>query len=153
MQGWGNGDRHGAIFTNNSSSSDTYEGIRHISKFPWLEERLEDIVSNNAFYNWPVISLLFKPAVYTLSLVMTAVALLYRRQKKQAYICLFPLIYFGTMLLGPTVQFRYVVPIMITVPFLAALTCVSGEEKSRPNQEESTGTEAPTGASGRVPET
>lgn len=153
MQGWGNGDRHGAIFTNNSSASDTYDGIRHISKFPWLEEKLEEIVSNNAFYNWPVISVLFKPAVYTLSLVMITVVLLYRKQKKQAYICLFPLVYFGTMLLGPTVQFRYVVPVMITVPFLAALICTSGEEECRPDPEGSAGTEAPTDASEAVPET
>ena len=122
MQGWGiEGHRHGAIFTNNSSASDTYEGIQHISKFPWLEERLEDIVSNNAFYDWPVISVLFKPAVYILSFLMILVGLLYKNMKKQAFICLFPLIYFGTMLLGPAVQFRYVVPFMITVPFLAAL--------------------------------
>lgn len=126
MQGWGNEERKGAIFTNNSSSSDTYEGIQHISKLPWLEEKLEDIVTNNAFYDWPVISVLFKPAVYTLGLLLITAALLYRKQKKQAYICLFPLTYFGTMLLGPTVQFRYVVPVMITAPFLAALTCTSG---------------------------
>lgn len=125
MQGWGNGDRHGAIFTNNSSASDTYEGIQHISKFPWLEERLEDIVSNNAFYDWPVISVLFKPSTYTISLLLIIIGLFYRKQRKQAYICLFPLTYFGTMLLGPTVQFRYVVPLMITILLLAALTCVS----------------------------
>lgn len=122
MQGWGiEGNRHGAIFTNNSSASDTYEGIQHISKFPWLEERLEDIVSNNEFYDWPVVSVLFKPAVYILSFIMILVGLLYKNKKKQAFICLFPLVYFGTMLLGPTVQFRYVVPFMISVPFLAAL--------------------------------
>ena len=130
MQGWGAGSRYGAIFTNNASASDTYEGIKHISKFPWLEAKLENIVSNNSFYNWPVISILFKPAVYTLSLVLIAAALIYRNQKKQAYICLFPLIYFGTMLLGPTVQFRYVLPIMITVPLLAALTCTSHTENT-----------------------
>ncbi len=155
MQGWGNGDRHGAIFTNNSSASDTYEGIQHVSKFPWLEERLEDIVSNNAFYGWPVISILFKPAAYTLSLVLITAALLYRKQKKQAYICLFPLVYFGTMLLGPTVQFRYVVPIMITVPFLAALTCfpgASGTGGSSRGQGASAGTEALTDASEAAPE-
>jgi len=159
MQGWGGGDRHGAIYTNNSSSSDTYEGIQHISRFPWLEEKLEDIVSNNAFYNWPVISMLFRPAVYTLSLVLITVALIYRKQKKQAYICLFPLVYFGTMLLGPTVQFRYVVPVMITVPFLAALTCVSGTgctsgiKESSQARGRSAGTEALTASSEAVPET
>lgn len=152
MQGWGFGDRHGAIFTNNSSASDTYEGIRHISRFPWLEDQLEAIVSDNAFYNWPVISVLFKPAVYTLSLVLTAIALLYRKQKKQAFICLFPLVYFGTMLLGPAVQFRYVLPIMITVPVLAALTCASGGENSRPERETSAGTEAPKASSEEAPE-
>lgn len=125
MQGWGpEGLRHGAIFTNNSSASTTYEGIQHISKFPWLEERLEDIVSNNAFYHWPVISVLFKPAVYILSFLMVLVGLLYRKKRKQAFICLFPLTYLGTMLLGPTVQFRYVVPFMIAVPFFAALFCI-----------------------------
>ena len=129
--GWEYQERKGAIFTNNSSASDTYEGIQHISKFPWLEEKLEDIVTNNAFYDWPVISVLFKPAVYNLSLLLVTVALLYRKQKKQAYICLFPLVYFGTMLLGPTVQFRYVVPVMITVPLLAALTCTGGTAESR----------------------
>lgn len=159
MQGWGEGDRHGAIFTNNSSSSETYEGIRHDSKFPWLEERLEDIVSNNAFYHWPVVSLLFKPAIYTLSLVMTAVALLYRKQRKQAFLCLFPLVYFGTMLLGPTVQFRYVLPIMITVPFLAALTCtdresgVSGTAGGLRNKAGSAGKESPTASNETAPET
>ncbi len=159
MQGWGGEDRHGAIFTNNSSASDTYEGIQHVSRFPWLEEKLEDIVSSNAFYNWPVISVLFKPAAYTLSLVLITAALIYRKQKKQAYICLFPLIYFGTMLLGPTVQFRYVVPVMITVPLLAALTCssgipcISGTAGSSRVREESEGTEAPTASSEAVPET
>lgn len=152
MQGWGNEERKGAIFTNNSSASDTYEGIQHISKFPWLEEKLEDIVTNNAFYDWPVISVLFKPAVYTLSLLLITAALLYRKQKKQAYICLFPLVYFGTMLLGPTVQFRYVVPVMITVPLLAALTCTGGTADSSTDQERSAGTEVLTASSEGAPE-
>ena len=151
MQGWGNGDRHGAIFTNNSSSSDTYEGIQHISKFPWLEEKLEDIVSNNAFYDWPVISVLFKSSTYTLTFLLIVIALIYRKQRKQAFICLFPLTYFGTMLLGPTVQFRYVVPLMITVPLLAALTCTFGQEgESSTDPQASEGTEAPISASEQV---
>lgn len=148
MQGWGNGDRHGAIFTANSSSSDTYEGIQHISKFPWLEEKLEDIVSNNAFYHWPVISVLFKSSTYTLTFVLIVIALLYRKQRKQAFICLFPLVYFVTMLLGPTVQFRYVVPLMITVPLLAALTCVCGQEKEDSTVPQMSGeTKVPTSSS------
>lgn len=151
MQGWGGDDRHGAIFTNNSSASDTYEGIQHISKFPWLEKQLEKIVSGNAFYHWPVVSLLFKPAFYTLSLVLITVALFYRKQRKQAYICLFPLTYFGTMLLGPTVQFRYVLPIMISVPLLAALLCTSGKEENSPAPEPSAGTEAPKASSEGAP--
>lgn len=151
MQGWGGDDRHGAIFTNNSSASDTYEGIQHISKFPWLEKQLEKIVSGNAFYHWPVVSLLFKPAFYTLSLVLITVALFYRKQRKQAYICLFPLTYFGTMLLGPTVQFRYVLPIMISVPLLAALLCTSGKEENSQAPEPSAGTEAPKASSEAAP--
>lgn len=152
MQGWGGEDRHGAIFTNNSSASDTYEGIQHISKFPWLEERLEDIVSRNAFYHWPVISVLFKSATYTLAFILIVIALLYRKQRKQAFICLFPLIYFGTMLLGPTVQFRYVVPLMITVPLLAALTCASDKGENSTAQAASAETPVLTASSEEVPE-
>lgn len=144
IQGWGDGSRHGAIFTNNSSSSDTYEGIQHNSKFPWLEERLEGIVSDNAFYNWPVISVLFKSSTYTLALLLIVIALLYRKQRKQAFICLFPLTYFGTMLLGPAVQFRYVVPLMISVPLLAALTCISDKEDNSTAQETPAEISAPT---------
>ena len=99
----------------------------------------------------PVVSLLFKPAFYTLSLVLITVALFYRKQRKQAYICLFPLTYFGTMLLGPTVQFRYVLPIMISVPLLAALLCTSGKEENRQAPEPSAGTEAPKASSEAAP--
>lgn len=144
IQGWGDGSRHGAIFTNNSSSSDTYEGIQHNSKFPWLEEKLEDIVSNNAFYNWPVLSVLFKSSTYTLAFLLVVIALLYRKQRKQAFICLFPLTYFGTMLLGPAVQFRYVVPLMISIPLLAALTCISDKEENSTARERQAEISAPT---------
>lgn len=119
--GYGTEERMGVIYTYNSAAIENLREIEHISKFPWLEERLEEIVSANTFYQWPVVSTLFKSAFYFWGLWLVFVAFLFLRQKKQAIFCLLPLIYIGTMLLGPTVQLRYVFPIMITLPVMAAL--------------------------------
>lgn len=113
--------RMGAIYTYNSSESDSFVGVEHVSRFPWLEQKLENIVSANCFYQWPVISNLFKTATYCWLLVLVMLAFWYGKQKKQALLCLFPLLYFGTVLMGPVVQLRYVFPIMIAVPVLMAL--------------------------------
>ena len=36
--------------------------------------------------------------------------------------------YYGTMLLGPTVQMRYVYPVMLALPYLVALMCGTGRK-------------------------
>ena len=45
--------------------------------------------------------------------------------------------YYGTMLLGPTVQMRYVYPVMLALPYLVALMCGTG----RKTENKKTGTE------------
>ena len=119
--GYGVEDRMGVIYTYNSSTLEDGTEILHESKFPWLEERLEEIVSGNAYYNWPILSVLFKSAFYTWGLLTVWAAFLFRRQKEQAVLCLFPIFYMGTMFLGPVVQMRYVFPIMLSLPVLACL--------------------------------
>lgn len=119
--GWGVEGRMGIIYTYNSSEIAGIGPIEHVSKFPWLEAQLEKIVSGNAFYNWPVVSLLFKAAFYFWGLFVVFGGFLYLRKKKHALICAFPVLYMLTMLLGPVVQIRYLFPIMVLLPVLIAL--------------------------------
>ena len=46
---------------------------------------------------------------------------LYRRRYQCFEMSLLPFLYFGTMLLGPVVQVRYLFPIMVMLPVLAAV--------------------------------
>lgn len=114
--------RMGALSTYSSTVSDSIpDGIEHVSKFPWLENILENIVSANCYYNWPILSNLFKPAFYCWTLLLTAVLCFYNRSRKKLMTVLLPLIYLATMFLGPVVQVRYVLPIIVVVPVMIAV--------------------------------
>jgi len=113
--------RMGAVYTYNSSRIEGVGDIKSDSRFPWLEQRLEKIVSGNCFYDWPLLSVLFKSAFYSWALFLVMTAFLYLKQKEAFVLGLFPFLYFGTMVLGPVVQIRYLFPIMATLPMLAAL--------------------------------
>lgn len=124
--GYGTEGRLGTIYTHNIGFLEDGTEILHESKLPWLEGLLEKIVSGNAYYDWPVISLPFKSAFYFWALFLVWLAFLFRRQRKQAVLCLFPLLYMGTLLLGPVVQMRYVFPFILSLPVLAGLLLING---------------------------
>ena len=115
-------DRMGAIYTYTSSTSEEIpEGIAHISKFPVLESILENIVSANCFFDWPVISNLFKPAFYCWTLLLNFIACIYIGDKKKTMVLILPILYLATMFLGPVVQVRYILPVMVIVPMMMAV--------------------------------
>ena len=120
--GYGLEERMGALYTYNSTVSDVLpDGIDHETKFPWLENALEKIVSANSFYEWPVISNLFKPAFYCWALLLIILMCFYNYDKQKILTLLLPLTYFATLLLGPVVQVRYILPLMLLAPLLLAL--------------------------------
>lgn len=120
--GYGVEDRMGALYTYNSTVSDVIpEGIAHESKFPWLEMQLEKIVSGNSFYNWPILSNLFKPAFYCWIMFLLFILCIYNYDKKKILTMLIPLTYFATLLLGPVVQVRYILQFILLTPLLIAL--------------------------------
>jgi len=137
--GYGVEGRMGAVFTYNSSEIAGVGSIRHESKFPWLEARLEEIVSGNVFYDWPVISVLFKSSFFTWALFLNTMAFFYRKQKKQLKLSMLPWLYFGTVLLGPVVQIRYVFPVMVLLPLLSAMLFIkeNRDESAAPCSRES----------------
>ena len=120
--GYGADTRMGAIYTYNAVPTDVIpEGIAHESKLPGLEEAMEEIVSGNSFYNWPVLSVLFKPALYVWAFAMVLLLAIAFRERKKLMIMLLPLMYFGTLLLGPVVQVRYIFTMVAVLPLLWAL--------------------------------
>lgn len=98
-------------------------GIYKDSKFPWLYERLENWAENNGYLRIPLLKYIFVPGSY-LWLYLGLAAVLFITDRKR--FCL-PLAivggYYGTMLLGPTVQMRYVYPVMLALPYLLGLLC------------------------------
>ena len=120
--GFGTDGRFGAVYTFTSSVSDAIpEGIAHESKFPALEKVLEEIVSGNCFYDWPIISNLFKPALYCWILLLSMIAYIYTKQIDKLSIVLIPVVYLLTLYLGPVVQIRYVLPFIVLAPLMIAI--------------------------------
>lgn len=133
--GYGLEERMGAVSTYNSSEIAGVGSIEHESKLPWLELQLEKIVSANAFYDWPVVSVLFKSAFYIWLLFLVTCAMLYRKRKEQLKLTLFVWLYFGTMILGPVVQIRYVFPIMMCLPVIIAIQFLDEDHSTNQAQE------------------
>ena len=98
-----------------------------------LEKVLEKIVSGNCFNEWPVLSVIFHGSLYSWGLFFLMVLCLYRRKYRCFQMSLLPFLYFGTMLLGPVVQVRYLFPIMVMLPVLAAFFS-SDRMKSQSNE-------------------
>lgn len=119
MLGMGLEERMGILYTYNSYEEVAFDGqLQHISKFPWLEEKLEEIVSDNSYYKYPVISNLFEPAFWAWALLLLVVFCLYDKKYRKLKILLYPLCYFATLLIGPTAIIRYIYPILFSVPVL-----------------------------------
>ena len=112
----------GALSTYMSSVSDAIpEGIPHESKLPGIKAILENIVCGNSYYKWPVISALFKPALYSWGLLFIAIGCIYIKDKKKLLVTALPLVYLATMFLGPVVQARYMLPLIVILPLVSAI--------------------------------
>ena len=118
--GYGERTNMGLLYTFNASESERFEGVESQSVLPGLLGVYKKIVNGNEYYNWPVLNLLFKPAFYCWSLIVIMATLAYKKQKKKWILCLYPLFYLATLLLGPVVNFRYIYPIVAVVPVLFA---------------------------------
>lgn len=91
---------------------------RPASKWPGLERLYEKIATENVHQEVPVISLLFAPAAYCWVLFFAIFQALYQRRYRELLPLGMLFLYWGTVLLGPTVIVRYLYPAMVTVPFI-----------------------------------
>ena len=113
-------ERMGLLYTYNSAAAESLPGMTHRSYFPELEQILEKLLTQNCYQEWPVVSTLFKPALWCLLFVYGGVCFWCKRDRKGMLLTLYPLAYFGTMLLGPTAIIRYVYPFILSAPLLLA---------------------------------
>ncbi len=118
----------GIIYTYYSSESWAVEEIPHNALWPAAYVFYEKLISRNDVLKIPVLSLLFKPAFYTLLTFFAAIFFLYKKDWKKLGFVTFPVMYIGTMFLGPVVQYRYVHPWIITFIPLIFLVFMNSDD-------------------------
>ena len=87
------------------------------SKWPWLLEKMEKFAADNAYMKIPVVRFLVALGIYLWCYVFMAIWLLLQKKYRDLLPFTWILGYFGTLILGPTVQLRYLYPLMVALPF------------------------------------
>ena len=130
--GYGRDSMRGLIETFNASKpiDEFYEGVPTHSYLPKLQYFLEGIVSDEQYLNWPVVAILFKPAVYCWIMAVLFGVLLYQKRRREFAAASLQITYFCTVILGPVANIRYVFQIMIGLPLLAAFVLSSEKGKN-----------------------
>ncbi|MCM1175012.1 MAG: DUF6020 family protein [Blautia sp.] len=120
IYGVGTESGFGYLSTDNREMPAGYEIIRH-SYLPGFRAFMERIVSDNEYQKIPVVSVLFAPAFYWWMLCVYIAFFLYRREYGMLAPALFPVLYYLTLLLSPTVLVRYMYPFMLSSPMMLCL--------------------------------
>lgn len=98
-------------------------GIYKDSKWESLHMALEKWSEDNAYLELPILKYLFVPGVWPYLYLLLFGWLMIKREFRLCLPLSLVLGYYLTLLLGPTVQLRYIYPVMIVFPFLALLCC------------------------------
>lgn len=114
-------------------------GITKASLLPGYKAFLERMVDTNAFVKWPVINLILLPGWQLWAYLYLAAVTWYRKQYKLLAPFAFLGGYFGTLLLGPVVQLRYIYPMTICLPFVVALVWLDWKKIQYGEREEELG--------------
>ena len=93
-------------------------GIYKASKWHWLQEKLEKWADENGYLRIPVVKYLFVPGVWLWFYLLAGAWRLLRKEYPACLPLMLAAGYFATLLLGPTVQLRYLYPLMAAFPFL-----------------------------------
>lgn len=106
------------------------QGIYKDSKCPRLHEWLEEWADGNAYLKLPLLKYLFVPGTYLwLYLLLLGYLLIHRRYRMCIPLSLV-LGYYITLFLGPTVQLRYLYPLMILLPFVGLISQLQEQGKA-----------------------
>ncbi len=94
-------------------------GIYKASLWPALHEKAEKWAAANEYLQLPILKYLLMPGIWLWGYMLLFLKGLYSDRKKYLLPLAFVAGYYLTMLLGPTVQLRYIFPCMVAFPFLA----------------------------------
>lgn len=84
----------------------------------WLADYYYDLSYNNTYQKYPVISMLFSGGFYVWLLFIYVAWCIYKKEYKLLFPASFLVLYWMTMLLGPVVIYRYLYPLIISLPIL-----------------------------------
>ncbi|MCM1090200.1 MAG: DUF6020 family protein [Butyrivibrio sp.] len=101
-------------------------GLYQASKWETLHGWLESWADKNAYLRLPVIRYLFVPGTFLWLYLLLAGRLIERKCYARCIPLTLILGYYLTLLLGPTVQLRYIYPLMTVLPYMA-LMLLTGE--------------------------
>lgn len=93
-------------------------GIYKDSKWEWLHGQMERWADGNKYLDIPVLRYLFMPGIWVWLYLLLFGWLVIRREFARCLPLALLLGYYGTLLLGPAVQLRYIYPMMIAFPFV-----------------------------------
>ncbi|MCR4617470.1 MAG: DUF6020 family protein [Lachnospiraceae bacterium] len=113
-------DGHGYVQTDWADYM--YEvGAYHDSIIPPLYSLLEKMNSQNILQSIPVVGLLFISGHVIWVFIYFGLICWYRKKYSALLPIVMAVMYIATLLLGPTVQLRYIYPVWVFLPFLAAV--------------------------------
>ena len=92
-------------------------GIIQDSKLPGLETLFEHAFIENSYQQWPLLSLLFAPALYIWLFVFLFISL----KGDDKFLFIFHCFFLATVLLGPCCLVRYVYPFVLMIPVMLVL--------------------------------
>lgn len=98
-------------------------GVYKDSKWEWLHEALEDWADENAYLRIPLLRHILMPGCYLWFWLLYGGYLLWKKRYGELLPLALTAGYFVTLLLGPTVQLRYLYPVMAALPY----TLLAGE--------------------------
>ena len=121
--------KQGLGFVQTRWSEDVYGyGLEKRSVLPGLLALLEKMNDENTLQRIPVLGLIFLPGwVFWAYVFITFGSMKKNASRMLPGLCL-PLAYIGTLILGPTVQMRYLYPVWLLLPFVVAIyACLRGD--------------------------
>ncbi len=110
-------------------------GIYQDSKWEGLFDRMEQWADENTYLKIPVLKYLFVPGVFWWLYLLLAGYLVMCKKYDRCVPLALVLGYYITMFLGPTVQLRYIYPLMIMLPFVALMSLCGGGSKELENEQ------------------
>lgn len=106
------------------------QGIYQASKWEGLYDIMEKWADANTYLKLPVLKYLFVPGIFLWLYLLLAGYLVVNKKYDRCVPLALVLGYYATLIFGPTVQLRYIYPLMIVLPFAVLMAlCKSGSKE------------------------